>query len=255
LYGNSVPVNTIDGGQAEYVRCPLADTTFVKAPSGIPEEMLVLMADIFPTGYFAASRFLKNLNQRDRDEYTAVVVGCGPVGICAVTCALTMVKTVYAIDSVPERLAEAEKIGAKVINLNDDPVPKIKAATDGRGADVVMEVVGHTEALLLALDLIRPWGQISSIGVHTEKIEMNGLMLYGKNVTMSFGRCPVRSIFEDALEVLVKEQKKVAFLCGKTMPLEDAPKAYEDFEARKVHKIVFKMGGEKTGQSIEEKVK
>jgi threonine dehydrogenase-like Zn-dependent dehydrogenase len=255
LYGNSVPVNTIDGGQAEYVRCPLADTTFVKAPSGIPEEMLVLMADIFPTGYFAASRFLKNLNQRDRDEYTAVVVGCGPVGICAVTCALTMVKTVYAIDSVPERLAEAEKIGAKVINLNDDPVPKIKAATDGRGADVVMEVVGHTDALLLALDLIRPWGQISSIGVHTEKIEMNGLMLYGKNVTMSFGRCPVRSIFEDALEVLVKEQKKVAFLCGKTMPLEDAPKAYEDFEARKVHKIVFKMGGEKTGQSIEEKVK
>jgi threonine dehydrogenase-like Zn-dependent dehydrogenase len=255
LYGNSVPVNTIDGGQAEYVRCPLADTTFVKAPSGIPEEMLVLMADIFPTGYFAASRFLKNLNQRDRDEYTAVVVGCGPVGICAVTCALTMIKTVYAIDSVPERLAEAEKIGAKVINLNDDPVPKIKAATDGRGADVVMEVVGHTDALLLALDLIRPWGQISSIGVHTEKIEMNGLMLYGKNVTMSFGRCPVRSIFEDALEVLVKEQKKVAFLCGKTMPLEDAPKAYEDFEARKVHKIVFKMGGEKTGQSIEEKVK
>jgi threonine dehydrogenase-like Zn-dependent dehydrogenase len=250
-----VPANTVDGGQAEYVRCPLADTTFVKTPSGIPEEMLVLMADIFPTGYFAASRFLKNLNQRDRDEYTAVVVGCGPVGICAITCALTMVKTVYAIDSVPERLAEAEKIGAKTINLNDDPVPKIKAATGGRGADVVMEVVGHADALLLALDLVRPWGQISSIGVHTEKIEMNGLVLYGKNVTMSFGRCPVRSIFEDALEVLVKEQKKVAFLCGKTMSLEEAPKAYEDFEARKVHKIVFKMSGEKTGQSIEEKVK
>ena len=255
LYGNSVPANTIDGGQAEYVRCPLADTTFVKTPSGIPEEMLVLMADIFPTGYFAAARFLKNLNERDRNEYTAVVVGCGPVGICAITCALTMVKTVYAIDSVPERLAEAEKIGAKTINLKDDPIPKIKAATEGRGADVVMEVVGHADALLLALDLIRPWGQISSIGVHTEKIEMNGLMLYGKNVTMSFGRCPVRSIFEDALPVLVKEQKKVAFLCGKTMPLEEAPKAYEDFEARKVHKIVFKMGGEKTGHSIEEKVK
>ena len=255
LFGNSVPANTIDGGQAEYVRCPLADTTFVKTPSGIPEEMLVLMADIFPTGYFAASRFLKNITDRDREEYTAVVVGCGPVGICAITCALTMIKTVYAIDSVPERLEEARKIGAKVINLNDDPVPKIKEATGGRGADVVMEVVGHADALQLALDLIRPWGQISSIGVHTEKLEMNGLILYGKNVTMSFGRCPVRSIFEDALEVLVQEQKKVAFLCGKTMSLEEAPKAYEDFEARKVHKIVFKMGKEGTGQSIEDKVK
>lgn len=54
---------------------------------------------------------------------------------------------------------------------------------------------------------------------------MNGLMLYGRNVMMSFDRCPVRSIFEDALELLVKEQKKVAFLCGKTIPFEEAPKA------------------------------
>ena len=254
LFGNSAPANTVDGGQAEYVRCPLAETTFVKAAKDIPEEMLVLMADIFPTGYFAASRFLKNLNDRDRKEYTAVVVGCGPVGICAITCALTMVNTVYAIDSIPERLAQAEKIGAKPINLNDDPVSKIKEATQGRGADVVMEVVGHTDALLLSLDLIRPWGQVSSIGVHTQKMELNGLILYGKNVTMAFGRCPVRSIFEDALALLVQEQAKVAFLCGKTMSLEDAPSAYRDFEKGKVHKIVFKMDG-KTGEAVEDKVK
>lgn len=268
LFGNSVPVNTVDGGQAEYVRCPLANTTFVKAPKEIPEEMLVLMADIFPTGYFAASRFLKNLSDRDRKEYTAVVIGCGPVGICAITCALTMVDTVYAIDSIPERLAEAEKvrdsglerpsansdqIGAKVINLNDDPVSKIKEATGGRGADVVLEVVGHADALYLGIEMIRPFGQISSIGVHTEKWEINGLLMYGKNVTMAFGRCPVRSIFEDALKLLVQEQKKVAFLCGKTMSLEDAPQAYKDFEARKVHKIVFKFDG-KTGESIADKV-
>ena len=165
LFGNSVPANTVDGGQAEYVRCPLADSTFVKTPSGIPEEMLVLMADIFPTGYFAASRFLKGLNDRDRKEYTAVAIGCGPVGICAITCALTMVDKVYAIDSVPERLEQAEKLGAIPINLNDDPAAKIKEATGGRGADVVMELVGHADAFHLAFDMIRPFGQISSIGV------------------------------------------------------------------------------------------
>ena len=76
----------------------------------------------------------------------------------------------------------------------------------------------------------------------TETWEVNGLQLYGKNVTTCFGRCPVRSIFEDALKLLVQEQKKVAFLCGITMSLEEAPKAFEDFEARKVHKIVFKIG-------------
>jgi hypothetical protein len=94
LFGNSAPANTVDGGQAEYVRCPLADTTFVLTPDNIPEEMLVLMADIFPTGYFAASRYLKNLSDRDRKEFTVVCVGCGPVGICAITAALTMVDKV-----------------------------------------------------------------------------------------------------------------------------------------------------------------
>lgn len=213
------------------------------------------MADIFPTGYFAAKRFLKDIPQRDRDEFTTVVIGCGPVGICAITCALTMVKTVYAIDSIPERLAEAEKIGAIPIHLNDNPVEKIKAASGGRGADVVMEVVGHADAFMLAFDMIRPWGKISSIGVHTEQIPLQGLLCYGKNVTMEFGRCPVRSLFEEALEVLVKEQKKVAFLCGKTMSLEDAPQAYRDFEQRKVHKIVFKPTGSNLGVDVASEAK
>ena len=108
--------------------------------------------------------------------------------------------------------------------------------------------------MYLAFDLIRPFGQISSIGVHTEEWKINGLIMYGKNVTMTFGRCPVRSIFEDALALLVQEQKKLAFLCGKTMSLEDAPQAYKDFEQRKVHKIVFKMDGQKVGEKIEDKV-
>lgn len=88
----------------------------------------------------------------------------------------------------------------------------------------------------------------------TEKWEVNGLLLYGKNVTMAFGRCPVRSIFEDALALLVQEQKKVAFLCGKTMSLEEAPEAYKDFEQRKVHKIVFKMGDQVKQVDIADKV-
>ena len=234
LFGNSVPANTIDGGQAEYVRVPLAQTTLVAVPEGIPEEMLVLMSDIFPTGYYCASRYLKDLSPEDKKTTVAVAVGCGPVGICGITAALTMVDTVYAIDSVPERLAEAEKIGAKTILLDDNPVEKIKAATDGRGADVVMEFVGHGDALQLAIDLIRPFGQISCVGVHTEMLNLNGLILYGKNATMSFGRCPVASIFNDALKVLLKEQDKVKFLCGRFMSLEDAPEAFRIFEQRKV---------------------
>lgn len=224
-----------------YEACFYDQMSRLTMDAGVPEEMLVLMADIFPTGYFAAARFLKNLPARDREEYTTAVIGCGPVGLCTIACALTMVKTVYAIDRVPERLAEAEKLGAIPIHLNDSPVEKIKAATDGRGADVVMEVVGHADAFMLAFDMIRPWGQISSIGVHTEQIPLNGILCYGKNVTMIFGRCPVRSVFDEALVQFQKLHPKLAFLTGEIMSLEDAPQAYKDFEANKVHKVVFKL--------------
>lgn len=240
VIGNSAP-GSIDGGQAEYARVPLASTTLVKAPQGIPNELLVLMADIFPTGYFAAARFLKDLSPEDAESTVAVVIGCGPVGICAITSALTMVKTVYAIDPNAERLAEAEKLGAKPIPAGVNPVEIIKAATNGRGADVVMEVVGRKAALLTALDLVRPWGQISSVGVHTEVLDIPGQLMYGKNVTIAFGRCPVRSIFEEALDVLVQEQEKVKFLCGLQMNIEDAEEAFRIFESGKVHKVVFSM--------------
>lgn len=47
---------------------------------------------------------------------------------------------------------------------------RVRAATDGRGADVVLEVVGSSSALRLAFELLRPWGTISSIGVHGSEV-------------------------------------------------------------------------------------
>ena len=155
-------------------------------------------------------------------------------GACAITAALTMCDTVFAIDNVPERLAEAEKLGARPILVSDDPIGKIMDATEGRGADVVTELVGRVDALHLAIDIVRPFGFVSSVGVYTEEFTVPASKLYGRNLTMAFGRCPVRSIFQDALDILIQEQEKLKFLCGQTMDLEQAPEAYEIFEKRKV---------------------
>lgn len=77
----------LDGAQAEYVRVPLADTTLYHVPEGAQPEVMLLMADIFPTGYFVASNAFKMLGDKEKQDATCVVVGCGPVGLCAVTCA------------------------------------------------------------------------------------------------------------------------------------------------------------------------
>lgn len=208
----------------------------------------MLMGDIFPTGYFAASRFLEPLPREEAKRTVTAVVGCGPVGICAVASALTWCDTVFAIDRVPERLAEAERLGARPVllpvgadgaSLHEPVVSAIREATGGRGADVVLEVVGLPDAMHLCIDLVRPFGSISSVGVQTAELSFSGPALYAKNVTIAWGRCPVMGIFEKALACLAQVQDKVGFLCETRMRLEDAEEAYELFAAHKVHKVLL----------------
>lgn len=253
----------LDGAQAEYVRVPLADSTLVLQPSLFSsspesEKKLVLMADIFPTGYFAAKNIFQDIHPEavyDTTDgpFVAVVVGCGPVGLCGIVAATVLAPKgakIYAVDTVPERLKEAEKLGATPLLLPTDgtaitdekhPVSIIKSVTGGRGADGVMEIVGHSDALRLAFDLLRPWGKISSVGVHNADIPITGNEAYGKNVTIQFGRCPVRSIFDESLNVFANNIDKLNILTGHIMKLEDAKEAYDLFDKRKVQKVIFEI--------------
>jgi threonine dehydrogenase-like Zn-dependent dehydrogenase len=168
----------LDGAQAEFVRVPLADGTVMKAPPEIDDKALVLMADIFPTGFFGATNAFKLLSPEQIAESTVVVVGCGPVGLCAVIAAANFKpKKLFAVDSVDSRLELAKSLGAEPLNFHTNKAgmqERVKAVTDGRGADVVIEVVGLSPALRTAFDLLRPWGIISSIGVHNGEVICHG---------------------------------------------------------------------------------
>jgi threonine dehydrogenase-like Zn-dependent dehydrogenase len=187
----------LDGGQAEYMRVPLADATAVKAPDGIEEKKLVLMADIFPTGYFAAANAFRGFDKKTTEQSTVLLIGCGPVGLCALINALEYKpKHVLAVDRVESRLILAKKLGAEPWNDQKDRAgleARVKELTNGRGVDIVIEGVGHADALKTGFDLLRPWGNISSFGVHNEEIPWTGSQAYGKNLRIQMGRCPVRS--------------------------------------------------------------
>ncbi|KAF4829207.1 putative zinc-type alcohol dehydrogenase-like protein YbdR [Colletotrichum tropicale] len=233
----------LDGGQAEYVRVPHADGTSMKAPSTISDKALILMADIFPTGFFGAKSGFAMLKDKERLDATAVVIGCGPVGLCAIIAALEYrPKHLFAIDSVDSRLELAKNLGAEPLNFMTDRAgmeKRIKEVTEGRGADVVIEVVGLSPALRTAYDVVRPFGVISSIGVHNAEIPWNGDEAYSKNLRVQMGRCPVRSIFPEALALLEKKQDKVGFMFDRIMPLRDAVEGYALFDQMKVQKVIF----------------
>lgn len=111
----------------------------------------MLMADIFPTGYFAASNAFKGLSEDVIRSSTVLLLGCGPVGLCALVNALDYKpKHLIAIDSVESRLDIAKSLGAEPMNYQldmDGLQRKVREYTDGRGADIIIESVGHSDAL------------------------------------------------------------------------------------------------------------
>ncbi len=219
----------LQGVQAEYVRVPLADSTLLALPDGVSGEEALLMGDVLSTGFFCAE--LAEIEPVG----VCVVIGCGPVGLMAVVGARERGPTaIYAVDSIRERLVLAERFGAVPLNYQEcDPVQVLREATEGRGADAVLEVVGHPTASELAIKMVRPGGIVASVGVHTEEhFEFSPAEAYDKNLTYKTGRCPAR-YYMDRLIPLVQEKKyDFASVISHRLPLHQGTKGYEIFDKK-----------------------
>ena len=220
----------LHGGQAELVRVPLADTTLFPVPAELAPEAGLVLGDVLATGWHAA------IMGGVSPGAICAVVGCGPVGLMAVLAAHELgAARVFALDTVPERLALATRFGATPVNLKEqDAVALVRDATEGRGADAVLEAVGSPEATLLAFALARPGGTLAAVGVHHEAaFPFSPGAAYDKNLTYRIGRCPVRHYMERLLPVAQRRETELSALFTHRLPLEQAPEGYRLFDARK----------------------
>src|SRR5690606_21040590 len=129
------------GGQAEFLRVPFADVNCQKMPEDLTDHQLVMLADIFPTGYMA----VEQCNIRPDD--TVAVWGCGPVGQFTIRSAMLLgAGKVIAIDdesTVPDRLQMARDAGAITVDFHDEYVyERLLDLTGGIGPDVCIDAVG-----------------------------------------------------------------------------------------------------------------
>jgi threonine dehydrogenase-like Zn-dependent dehydrogenase len=107
LFGYSHMLGGYAGGQAQYVRVPFANVGPLKIESDLPDEKVLFLSDIFPTGYQAAE------NAHIQEGDTVAIWGCGPVGLFSIASAFLLgAGRVIAIDRIPERLAMAREFGA-----------------------------------------------------------------------------------------------------------------------------------------------
>ncbi|HSE51142.1 MAG TPA: alcohol dehydrogenase family protein [Gemmatimonadales bacterium] len=219
----------LHGGQAELVRVPLADTTLFPVPAGLAPEAGLLLGDVLATGWHAA------VMGGVSPGAICAVVGCGPVGLMAVVAARELgAERTFALDTVPERLALAARFGATPVNPKErDPVAMIRDATEGRGADAVLEAVGSPEASTLAFALARPGGTLAAVGVHHEAaFPFSPGAAYDKNLTYRIGRCPVRHYMERLLPVAQRREAELSALFTHQMPLDASPEGYRIFDSK-----------------------
>ncbi len=231
----------LHGGQAERVRVPLADTTLIPAPDDVPLEVALLMGDVLATGWHAARKAYLMHGQ------VAVVLGLGPVGLCAVLAARERgAARVLAFDGVPERRAFAESLGAEAHDPAAGARAAVEAATAGRGADAVLECVGSPAASRLAFELVRAGGMISAVGVHHEAgFAFSPVEAYDRNLTYRIGRCPARAYAEELTPVVHAHAAALARLVTHRVPLDRAPEMYRRFDEKRdgVLKVVFQGSG------------
>jgi len=220
----------LHGVQAELVRVPLADSTLVRMPEETPAEQALFAGDVLATGWFGAE------SAGVAPGATVAVVGCGPVGLMAVIAAREMgAERIFALDEIPERLALAAKYGADPVDVRNAVAAgeRIREATQGRGADSVIEAVGSPRATRLAFDLARPGGTLASVGVHAEPhLAFAPGEAYDKNMTYRTGRAPVRRYIERLLPLVQSGKYDLGALISHRLPLAEGARGYELFDKR-----------------------
>jgi threonine dehydrogenase-like Zn-dependent dehydrogenase len=251
LFGYTHMLGGYAGGQAQYARVPFADVGPLRIPQGIPDEKVVFLSDIFPTGYFAA----ENCNIKPGD--TVAIWGCGPVGQFAIrSCFLLGAERVIAIDRIPERLEMARAGGAETINYEEveDLIQLLKDMTGNVGPDACMDAVGmeaygHTLPFMidrakqmLRVQLDRPnvlrqciiacrkGGTVSVPGVYGGFIDKMPLgQLMNKGLTLKTGQTHMMRFMQPLLERIERGEIDPSFVQTHRASLNDAPAMYRTF--------------------------
>ncbi|MBV9957252.1 MAG: glutathione-dependent formaldehyde dehydrogenase [Acidobacteria bacterium] len=264
LFGYSHMTGGYAGGQAEYLRVPFADVGPLKIPEELPDEKVLFLSDIFPTGYMAA----ENCSIEGGD--TVAVWGCGPVGQFAIKSAWMLgAGRVIAIDEVPERLQMARDEGkAETLDFDDEDIfDKLKEMTGGRGPDRCIDAVGleahgatidalydrakaalfmatdRPHALRQAIHACRKGGTVSVPGVYggfLDKFPFGAA--FNKGLTLKMGQTHMRRYMQPLLDRIQRGEIDPSFVITHRMTLADAPAGYETFKHKKDNciKIVLK---------------
>ena len=228
LFGWVADGRGLQGGQAELVRVPLAESTLIPIPGAIGPQTSLLLGDILATGYQGAKRLGNSMLSH------VGVIGFGPVGMMAWQVLKKMqFDRVTVFETDPGRRAYANNLSAEVVDPGDrNALQEWLGMLPGGGIDGVVEAVGGASAQQLAFNLVRAGGIISSVGVHTQtQFSFSPVEAYDKNITYHSGRCSARQHIPELLHWLDGGWELVSPFTD-VFALADGAAAYQRFAQR-----------------------
>ena len=228
------------GAQAPLLRVPLADGTLVGTPDVPPDDLipsLLATSDVFGTGWFGVDAAAVAPGK------TAVVVGDGAVGLCAVLAARQIgAERIIAMSRHSSRQKLARQFGATdiVTERGDEGVARIKDLTGGLGAHSVIEAVGTQESMMQAVRATRPGGHVSYVGV-PHGVQLPGEELFFAEVHLHGGPAPVRRYLPQLIELVLNRKIEPGKVFDLTLPLEQVAEGYRAMDERRAIKTLLQL--------------
>jgi S-(hydroxymethyl)glutathione dehydrogenase / alcohol dehydrogenase len=229
------------GAFAEYCVVPAQQAIVV--PKDIPFDRACLIGCGVMTGVGAALN-IAEIGHRD----TVLVIGCGAVGLAAVQgAAMAGAGAIIAADLDDAKLTLAARLGATAtVNAGrDDPAQFVRAATGGRGADVVLEAAGHSSAFRQTAEAVRPGGQIVWLGKIDVADDVSfrwGSLMGEKRIRRSSygGARPARD-FPLLAQAYLDGRLKLDELISGRITLEEINRGFDDLRAGKAIRTVIQF--------------
>jgi threonine dehydrogenase-like Zn-dependent dehydrogenase len=239
--GGSFGNGTVDGGQGEYVRVPLAGSTLVPVPgSGHSDDMLrslLALSDVMSTGHHAAVS--AGVGKGD----TVAVVGDGAVGLCAVLAAHRLgAERVIALSRHPQRQQLARAFGATdvVEARGDEANEAVLELTGGVGVDAALECVGSEQSTATAFAIARPGSTVGIVGVPHGQVPF--AQTFFRNVGWRGGPAPARVYIPELLPDVLAGTINPGLVFDYETDLDGVGDAYAAMDERRAIKSLIRVG-------------
>lgn len=218
---------TTPGGFEEYLAVPAE--RLLRLPEGITPEQAAPTSCALGTSYRAVVT-----RAQTKPGQTVVVQGVGGVGLTSVQVANATGARVLAVDIDQKHLEVAKKLGAlKGALAGEAAQAMVRDVTAGRGADIVIDTVGHEESLHEAARMVRRGGRVVQVGYIVggfARVQTDDCVL--REIEFIGSRYVQRHELERAIQMLASGQVKPVI--DDVLPLESANEALTRLEQGKV---------------------